>query len=99
MIKGGLIFLIFSVMFAGCSRRDRPGLDELYRGAESSLNSGNMPEAVRLAEQGRRISESTDPSWNWKFRILIADIHLWEGRVEEAQKPLDGGAASPLSPE
>ena len=55
MIKGALVFLLFSVMLAGCSHRDRLELGGLYSQAESSLNTGDMPEAVRLAEQGRTI--------------------------------------------
>jgi CHAT domain-containing protein len=39
---------------------------------------------VNLAALGRVRSEGNDAVWNWKFRVLNAEILLWEYRFDEA---------------
>lgn len=99
MIRGGVILLLLGIALTGCSHSDRPALDRLYAQAETRLNHGDLPEAFRMAEEGRIESEKSDASWNWRFRILVADVHLWQGRFNEALAILENGPLSALSAE
>jgi CHAT domain-containing protein/Tfp pilus assembly protein PilF len=68
----------------GCNSEPARGFSSLYSDAQSKFDNGDLRAALIAAEKGRIQSENTDPVWNWKFRILNADILLWEHREEEA---------------
>lgn len=36
------------------------------------------------AEKGIHRTEKSDPVWNWKFRLLEAEVFLWQGRPRDA---------------
>lgn len=70
--------------FLGCKPEPVRDLHSLYSDAQSKFDNGDLRAALIAAEKGRSQSEGADPSWNWKFRILNADILLWEHREKEA---------------
>ena len=51
-----------------------------------------MSSAAGIAEQGFQESAGKDRQWNWKFRVLKADISLWQSKVIDVLTTL---AASP----
>jgi CHAT domain-containing protein len=54
-------------------------LQEIYDYAQSEFDHGDLPNALTEAVTGRNGSGNTDPVWNWKFRILEAEIRSWQG--------------------
>jgi CHAT domain-containing protein len=56
---------------AGC--HSRPSVESLYSTAQLKLQQGYLDAALQQAEQGYRDSKSS-PLWNWRFRLLEAEI-------------------------
>lgn len=69
------------ILPGGC--KIEPKLETIYRDATQKLNTGDLPGALTLAEQGRRSSQK-DLVWNWKFRLVQADVKLWQGHSDES---------------
>src|SRR6185312_2640623 len=66
----GLLFWSAAVV-CGCRAPDLPGL---YSDAMSKYRDGDSDSALKLVENGNRESENRDAVWNWKFKILKAQI-------------------------
>lgn len=45
-----------------------------------TFEQGDLPAALVKTDQAFRESTNRNPVWNWKFRILKAEILLWENR-------------------
>jgi len=99
MIKSWLRHLFLLILLVGCAPSGGRSLEQVYANAQSKFNLGELPEALNLAEAGLSQSEKTDPAWNWKFRVLAAEVALWQGKYDNALKRLESGQLSALSPE
>src|SRR5947209_3439537 len=66
------------------SKSQPPSLDAVYRDANTKSDTGELPAAIALTEEGIRRTRQNDIVWNWKFRVLEAEIRLWQRRSEEA---------------
>src|SRR5205807_8278097 len=67
--------------------------------AHKKLDSGYLEAALAAAQKERRDLEHTNPVWSWQFRILEAEILLWEGRHHEVLPLLEPQPPSSLPPE
>ncbi len=43
-----------------------------------------MPQALEAANQGWNDFQSSQPSWAWKFRVLKAEVLVWQGKAKDA---------------
>lgn len=79
-------------LIAGCQPKFDPQL--LYSDAWQKLSWGSFDAALQEADQGFRKSEGHDAVWNWKFRILKAEVYLRQGNPRQSAALL---AAEPPS--
>jgi len=94
-----LLCISFSwLVLAGCAGSPQVSYAALYKNAQSKFDAGELPAALSLAHRGADQSAGADPSWNWEFRILMADIALWQGRRSDALNLLKNGPVAALSP-
>ena len=79
------------------SKPQPPSLDALYRDANTKSDTGELPAAIALTEEGIRRTQQNDPVWNWKFRVLEAETRLWQRRFKEALDLLKPGVPAALA--
>lgn len=70
--------LLLIILLSGCAPR-QPDFAALYTRAAHEFERGDLAAASRDAEDGFQQSEKQDPIWNYKFRILLANVYLWMG--------------------
>jgi hypothetical protein len=92
---GGL--LLFAVCWLGCiaHRSPQAALDE----ATHTFQQGDLVRAQKQAEQGYRDYHATGLDWAWNFRLLQANVLLWQGRSDRALEVLISEPAPPSSGE
>ena len=61
------------------------------------MEQGALSSAFDKAEEGIRESAGVNPVWNWKFRVLKAELLLWETRDNEALQLLAATPPAELS--
>lgn len=65
-------------------------LDRSYQEAQLQLRRGRLDEALAGAQEGvSRAERAQDVSRRWRFRLLVADVHLTRGEIAEATAILD----------
>jgi CHAT domain-containing protein len=81
------------VAAAACAGRSDDDVERTFEAAQAALWRGNLNEAQTLAERGASIAASTDataPSaWPWKFRHLLAEVHISRLDFKQALPILD----------
>lgn len=60
----------------------RPGV--LYENAWRELNTGNLDAAKRDADRGLKLYPSPKNEWHWRFKVLKAEILVWQHLDEES---------------
>jgi len=80
-----ILACILLIGLAGCQggEKRQSTWDDLYSSGRTLLERGDKDSLVAAqnkAEQGFRESAARDPVWNWKFRILKAEVLLWRGK-------------------
>src|SRR5260370_3016215 len=78
------IFFLTLVAITGCSRASDADWQRRYSDAQSKFRFGYTKEAHYLADAGYQASLKTDQIWNWRFRILKAQISLRQNAPEQA---------------
>lgn len=78
-------------LLAGCQGSFEPQV--IYSDARQKLTQGLFGAALQEADQGYRETERNDLPWNWKFKILRAEILLRQGKPQQSvdllvQEPL-----------
>jgi len=66
------------------SKPQPPSLDALYHDADKKSDTGELPAAIALTEEGIRRTQANDPVWNCRFRVLKAEIRLWQHHIDES---------------
>jgi CHAT domain-containing protein/Tfp pilus assembly protein PilF len=77
------------MMIAGCRHDPELPLSKLYADAYSQLQSGDLEAALQLADRGSRQSQSTDSIWNYKFRVLKAEVLVGQGKASDSLNALE----------
>src|SRR5262245_4366536 len=76
-------FLLAAILLAGCSRQAPERLDRLYELAEADVRAGEMLRAQSKADHGIALaSERRDVLFQWRFRLLRAEVLLFNRRAE-----------------
>jgi len=74
--------LVLSLLQISC-RSSEDKWSSLYSEARLQLNRGDLSSAQNKAEEGLRDSENKNQVWNWKFRVLAAEVQLWQTHNDE----------------
>lgn len=77
-----IVTLLALLLISGCVSR-QPDFAALYAHAEHDFEHGDLPAASREAQDGFQQSDKRDPIWNYKFRILLANVYLWQGGLRK----------------
>jgi CHAT domain-containing protein len=67
--------------------------------ATQIFQQGDLVRAQKEAEKGNEDYRAAGPDWAWKFRILEANVLLWEGASDRALEVLVSEPAPPSSGE
>jgi len=81
-VRGWLVLAWVICVSSGCGALFRPRT--LYENAWLELRRGDLQLALRDADRG--LVHYSDPSaeWHWRFKILKAEILVWQHRNEES---------------
>jgi CHAT domain-containing protein len=94
---------VAAILLAGCSKQAPERLDRLYQTAESDVRAGEMYRAQTETDRGLALAvERRDPLFQWRFRLLRAEILLFSRRAEpvlaDLSEPIpDAPQFSPLA--
>jgi CHAT domain-containing protein len=97
-----ILVCILLVGLVGCHRGEKPQntWNDLYSSGRTLLELGDKDSLVAAqnkAEQGFRESAAGDPVWNWKFRVLKAEVLVWRGKSADVLALLSVGPPIELS--
>ena len=73
-----------------CCSRDRSDPERAYAHARSTLVHGNLIGALSEVQHDARRYERLGPEWSWQFRLLEAEILVWQGRNQNVVDLLTG---------
>ncbi len=68
----------------GCGPQPRLSWEQRYDQAYLTYQRGDLTAALAEVERADRDSAAIDPSWNYKFKVLKAEILAGQGRAKEA---------------
>ena len=85
-----LILLTTWVVWSMCCSRDRSDPERAYAHARSTLVHGNLIGALSEVQHDARRYERLGPEWSWQFRLLEAEILVWQGRNQNVVDLLTG---------
>ena len=86
------------ILLCGCSPTGTQSLDTMFERARGELRAGELAKAQLSAEQGLSAAESRhDAFFQWKFRLLRAEILLNSKRAEDVVAQL--GESVPQGPQ
>jgi CHAT domain-containing protein/Tfp pilus assembly protein PilF len=75
--------LFCAAALSSCARQKKISSSELYQDARQKLLRGELPAASKEAEKGLKDSSSVNAEWNWRFKVLKAEILLKQGATKE----------------
>lgn len=84
-----VIGCVFTLFVGSCKSHSGPSPPELYHQARLSLQTGNLQQALTLADEGLSRT-SSDVSSNWRFRLLKAEAVMLLGDTQSSLKLLGG---------
>jgi CHAT domain-containing protein len=77
-------WLAVFLLLCGCSLKPRERLETLFDSARDSLQAGDLDKAQGVADHGLQLAgERRDASFQWRFRLLRAEIMINNKRAEE----------------
>ena len=91
---------IVAALLVGCRGGESATWNDLYSSGRRLLELGgkeSLAAAETKADQGFHESAGRDPIWNWKFRILKAEVLVWRGKTKDVLALLSVPPPSELS--
>lgn len=82
IVRYALLVAVACSYLGACGVFVRPRA--LYLDGWSELHKGNLEVALQKAERGLQQYPSTNNQWHWRFRVLKAEILVWQHRNEES---------------
>lgn len=83
----GLVLACLVVaLLVGCRGGNTDTWNDLYSSGRRLLELGDqasLAAAESKADQGLQQSAVNDPEWNWKFRVLKAEVLGWRGKAKD----------------
>jgi tetratricopeptide (TPR) repeat protein len=78
------LFCLLFISAGGC-RRDPPFRpDASFADARLKFQQGDLPGAFAGADLAMRRLESSDAAGAWRFRVLKAEVFIWQGKSRDA---------------
>ncbi len=78
-------FSLSLIVLAGCSRQLTQSPEALFAEARTDHKQGHFAKARELARVGySRFKNQPRSEWYWKFKLLYAEMHLWNGDTKQA---------------
>src|SRR6185312_8433968 len=72
-------------LLTGCSAQFAPTPEALFAEARANHKQGHFAKARELASIGfARFQKQPQSEWHWKFKLLSAEMDLWNGETEKA---------------
>jgi CHAT domain-containing protein/tetratricopeptide (TPR) repeat protein len=68
----------------GCSKTAWQDPAVTYKAARQQFERGDLLSALAIAKEARAQVPGPDSEWSWRFRLLEAEIRVWQGRSREA---------------
>jgi CHAT domain-containing protein/tetratricopeptide (TPR) repeat protein len=91
--------LLCGLALAACAR-ERPSLEEVLAKSYEQLQDGDVQAAQARADEGRRRArELRDPKWEWRFKVVSAEILVEQLLDKEALELLAGLPAAGTPPD
>jgi CHAT domain-containing protein len=78
-----LVVFLFTLMGLVSCRQSHFDLAKQYQTARGAFERGELPSALEAAKSGFEHSGSTDSLWSWRFRVLEAEVLLWQGKSKD----------------
>jgi CHAT domain-containing protein/Tfp pilus assembly protein PilF len=78
---------VLIVSIAACAGRSDQQVERLYDTASAQLWRGELTEASSTVRDGEGLTEPGTP-WAWRFKLLVAEIHLMGRALPEASAAL-----------
>jgi CHAT domain-containing protein len=87
--------IAFLLSMTACSRQAHVVASDVYREARGRFERGDLAQAFDLADQGYRRFRA-EPKWALQFRVLKAEILIWQGRSKDSLELLRDEPGAPL---
>jgi len=92
-----LAALSLAIAFAACNRQSASSPTEIFNAAHAAFLRGDLGTAHREASAAIQNLADKDPVWSWKFRLLDADVLLWQGSTPQLLQLLNDEPPSQLN--
>ena len=94
-----LLFLTGILGLTSCRRQAFSNPDQLYKQTRTELESGKLPYALADADKGLRAYEGKNPEWEGRFRVLKAEVLVWQGKSKDALALLEPNLPPGIAPD
>jgi CHAT domain-containing protein/tetratricopeptide (TPR) repeat protein len=76
--------IAIAIACAGCQRDPPFAPDLAYQDARLKFRQGDLAGAFADADRGVQEMERSDPPGSWRFRVLKAEVLIWQGKSRDA---------------
>ena len=76
--------LIAILSLAGCSRQAHLRAEDAYRDARAKFERGDLAQAIDASDQSYRHFQKSQVAWAWRFRVLKAEVLVWQGKSKDS---------------
>src|SRR5436309_5915501 len=86
--SGLVLACIVVALLVGCRGGDTATWNDLYSSGRRLHELGDkdsLAAAETKADHGLHESATRAPDWNWKFRVLKAEVLVWRGRAKDVR--------------
>lgn len=80
--------MLSSAFLLSCRCSGTREWQQVYSSAHSQFERGDLQSALDQAEKGFEQTAQRDPEWNWRFRVLKAEILLWQTKSSDVLRVL-----------
>lgn len=82
-----LALLSATAGLVSCSRQPHP--EVLYQQATTAFEQGDLPSALQISNQGETRFRRSSPEWSRRFRVLEAQVLVWQGKSQQSLAVLE----------
>jgi CHAT domain-containing protein/tetratricopeptide (TPR) repeat protein len=79
-----LVGVLFTLAGVDCAREAPFSADIAFRDARAKFQQADLAGAFAEADFGMRELEHVDPPGAWRFRVLKAEVFIWQGKSRDA---------------
>jgi CHAT domain-containing protein len=68
----------------GCSHQAQLRPEDAYREARAKFERGELVQALEDSDKGYRLYARDQVKWAWRFRVLKAEVLVWQGKSKDS---------------